>query len=59
VREVLDAIELIRTGTAERIAMPGRFRVWREGTSVHCEIMEGFFKAPAPAVPESVDDLTP
>jgi len=33
-----NAIQLVMDGHAERIAVPGRFRVWREGGAVHCEI---------------------
>jgi hypothetical protein len=36
--DLQNAIQLVADGHAERIAMPGRFRVWREGATVHCEI---------------------
>jgi hypothetical protein len=58
VRDLLDAISVIQQGQAERMSAPGRFRVWREGASVMCEIFAPA-KDPAPAIPEAMGDIDP
>jgi len=42
-----EAIEMVRTGQAERIVAPGQWKVWREGETVRHEILPNSHDDPA------------
>lgn len=42
-----EAIEMVRMGQAERIAAPGQWKVWREGSNVLHEMLSNSPEDPA------------
>lgn len=42
-----EAIEMVRTGQAQRICAPGQWKVWREGSNVLHEMLSDTPEDPA------------
>lgn len=38
--DLADAIQMVRLGQAQRIAAPGKWKVWREGERVRFEVLK-------------------